>query len=94
MRLATYAAKLLAAASPDGPRPGAGAVQNEVESVFARLPDEASLEKQVCLSLARTVEQGGTPGIAAGKELLVEIRWAKLHFGLDDEDDEDEDDFS
>src|SRR6266581_6621805 len=72
MALATYAARLLSAPVPDAPGPGAGAVQNEVECAFAHLSAGASLEKEVCLALARTVELGGTPGIAAGKELLTE----------------------
>jgi len=56
--------------------------------VFAHLPDEASLEKEICLALARTVELGGTPGIAAGKELLSEIRYATLHYAAYDDEDE------
>jgi len=88
--LATYAARLLSEPVTDAPGPGAGAVRNEVECVFAHLPDEASLEKEICLALARTVELGGTPGIAAGKELLSEIRYATLHYAAyDDEDDGD-----
>jgi HicB family len=90
--LATYAAQLLSGPVISAPGPGAGAVQNEVECVFSSLSDEASLEKEVCLALARTVELGGTPGIAAGKELLTEIRWAMRRFALEWDDDEDEDD--
>ncbi len=91
MALATYAARLLSAPVPDAPGPGAGAVQNEVECAFAHLSAGASLEKEVCLALARTVELGGTPGIAAGKELLTEIRWAAHRYAPDDDEDEDED---
>jgi hypothetical protein len=90
--LATYAARLLAGPLVDAPGPGAGAVQNEVECAFAHLPPESSLEKEICLALARTVELGGTPGIQAGKELLNEIRWATLHYAPEWDDDEDEDD--
>jgi hypothetical protein len=91
MALATYAARLLSGPVTDVPGPGAGAVQNEVECVFSSLPDEASLEKEICLALARTVELGGTPGIAAGKELLSEIRYATLHYAPEWDEDEDED---
>src|SRR5215472_10886906 len=77
--LATYTRLLLTDASPraaaaDGP------VCNEVECAFAHLPSQASLEKEVCLALARTVEQGGTAGIAAGKELLSQVRWAETFY--------------
>lgn len=92
LALATYASRLLSSASPESDRPGAGAVQNEVECAFDGLPAEASLEKEVCLALARTVEQGGTPGIAAGKELLSEIRYAVLHYLPNEDEDEDQDD--
>jgi hypothetical protein len=92
MALATYAARLLSSPVMDAPGPGAGAVQNEVECAFSHLPPESSLEKEVCMALARTVEQGGTPGIAAGKELLCEIRYATLHYAPEWGDDEDEDD--
>ena len=59
--------------------------------MFAHLPDEASLEKEICLALARTVELGGTPGIAAGKELLSEIRYAQLRYAPEWDEDEDDD---
>jgi hypothetical protein len=93
--LATYAARLLSGPVMDAPGPGAGAVTNEVECAFAHLPDEASLEREVCMALARTVELGGTAGIAAGRELLTEIRYAQLHYQPDeDEDQDDEADWS
>jgi hypothetical protein len=90
--LATYAARLLSGPVMDAPGPGAGQVQNEVECAFTYLPAEATLEKEVCMALARTVEQGGTAGIAAGKELLAEIRYAKLRYAPEWDEDEDEDD--
>jgi hypothetical protein len=89
--LATYAARLLSGPAPDAPGPGAGAVRNEVECAFAHLPPESSLE-EICLALARTVELGGTPGIAAGKELLSEIRYAVLRYTPEDEDEDQDDD--
>ncbi len=87
--LATYAARLLSGPVPDAPGPGAGAVQNEVECAFAHLSPDASLEKEICLALARTVELGGTAGIAAGKELLTEIRYAAFRYAPDEDEDED-----
>ncbi len=90
MPLATYAATLLSGAAPDPARPGEGDVQREVECVFERLPLDAGLEREICMALARTVEQGGTAGIAAGKELAVEIRLAQQRYGPD-WDDEDQD---
>jgi hypothetical protein len=92
MALATYAARLLSGAAPEAPGPGAGLVQNEVECAFADLPAESSLEKEICLALARTTELGGTAGIAAGKELLSEIRYARLRYAPEWDEDEDEDD--
>ena len=89
MALATYAARLLSGPVMDAPGPGAGAVQNEVECAFAHLPPDSSLEKEICLALARTVELGGTPGIAAGKELLTEIRYATFRYAPDEDEDED-----
>lgn len=87
--LATYAARLLSGPVTDAPGPGAGAVVNEVECAFARLPAESGLEKEVCLALARTVELGGTAGIQAGKELLIEIRYATFRYAPDGDEDED-----
>ncbi len=78
--LATYAAQLLSGAAPDPSRPGDGDVQNEVECVFSGLPPEAGLRKQVALALARTVEEGGTAGIAAGRELLMQVHVAESLF--------------
>jgi hypothetical protein len=72
-------------AAPD--RAGAGDVVNEVECRFAHFGPEAGLRREVCLQLARTAEQGGTAGIAAGKELLIEVSIAERMF--EDEDDED-----
>jgi hypothetical protein len=90
MPLATYAATLLSGAAPEPGRPGAGDVQREVECVFERLPLDAGLEREICMALARTAEQGGTAGVTAGKELLTEVRHARQRYGPD-WDDEDED---
>jgi hypothetical protein len=89
--LATYASRLLSGPVIDAPGPGAGAVQNEVDCIFTHLPLEASLEREVCMALARTVEAGGTPGISAGKELLSEIRYVQLRYAPEEDEDDDED---
>lgn len=90
--LATYAAALLSGAAPDPApdpsRPGEGDVQREVECVFERLPLDAGLEREICMALARTVEDGGTAGIAAGKELVIEVRMAQQRYGADWDPDE------
>jgi hypothetical protein len=91
--LATYAARMLSGPVMDAPGLGAGAVVNEVECAFTHLPPESSLEKEVCLALARTVELGGTAAIAAGKELLAEVRYAQLRYAPEwDEGHEDDGD--
>lgn len=84
--LATYTRQLLS----DPPRPSGEAadhpVQNEVECIFAHLPPETGLEREVCRALARTVESGGTAGISAGKALLEETdRLLRLYQPEDDE---------
>lgn len=89
--LATYAAQLLSGPAVNAPGPGAGAVVNEVECAFAHLPPESGLAREICMALARTVELGGTAGIAAGKELLSEIRYAQLRYAPEWDEDEDED---
>lgn len=91
MALATYASRLLSGPVMDAPGPGTGAVQNEVDCIFTHLPLEASLEREVCMALARTVEAGGTPGIQAGKELLSEIRYVQLRYAPEWDEDEDQD---
>ena len=69
--LSTLARDLLAAGLDGGALDGGdGTVVNEVRCVFHGLPMEAGLRREVALSLARTVESGGSAGIAAGKELL------------------------
>jgi hypothetical protein len=90
--LATYTRGLLSVPSPglDASAAGDGEVVNEVRCVFAHLPMEAGLRREICLSLARTVEQGGGAGIAAGRELLIEIGTSQRLFEPEDWD-EDED---
>jgi hypothetical protein len=88
--LATYTRTILTGSVP-GDSPVTGEVTNEVECVFSRLPlPEAGLERAVCLALARTVELGGTAGIAAGKELLISVRHAESFYQLEDEDEDGE----
>ncbi len=89
MPLATYTRGLLA--GPPADAPGDGPVCNEVECVFTGFPPDAGLAREVCLALARTVEQGGTAGIQAGKELLIEIRHARSFYEPEWDEDEDED---
>jgi hypothetical protein len=91
--LSTLARDLLAAGLTDSADSGVrdNAVQNEVECVFAHLPPEAGLRREVCLALARTVEAGGSAGIAAGKALLDEVRVTQRLFEPEDVWDEDED---
>ena len=72
-----------AATSPDD------TVQNEVRCIFAHLPPEAGLRREICLSLARTVEQGGTAGVTAGRELLIEVNTAQRLYEPEDDWDED-----
>jgi len=88
--LSTLARDLLAA-GVDGPAAGGGddAVQNEVRCIFAHLPPEAGLRREICLSLARTVEQGGTAGVTAGRELLIEVNTAQRLYEPEDDWDED-----
>jgi hypothetical protein len=88
--LGTLARDLLAAGL-DTSSPGGGddAVQNEVRCIFAHLPPEAGLRREICLSLARTVEQGGSASIAAGKALLDEVRVTQRLFEPEDDWDAD-----
>lgn len=88
--LSTLARDLLAA-GVDGSTPGGGddAVQNEVRCIFAHLPPEAGLRREICLSLARTVESGGSAGIAAGRELLIEVSTVQRLYEPEDDWDED-----
>ena len=55
------------------------------------MPPEAGLRREICLSLARTVEQGGSASIAAGKALLDEVRVTQRLFEPEDDWDADED---
>jgi hypothetical protein len=91
--LGTLARDLLAAGLAGNNVPGAGddAVQNEVRCIFAHLPMEAGLRREICLSLARTVEAGGAAGISAARALLDEVRVTQRLFEPGDEDDWDED---
>jgi hypothetical protein len=85
-------ARDLLAAGLDGGAPNGkdGAVVNEVRCVFHGLPMEAGLRREVALSLARTVEAGGSAGIAAGKELLDMIDVVARLYEPEDWDDDDE----
>src|SRR6266581_138093 len=89
--LSTLARDLIAAGMDGGApdRAGAGDLVNEVECLFSRFGPEAGLRREVCLALARTAEAGGTAGIAAGKELLIEVSVAGRLFEDEDEDGED-----
>jgi hypothetical protein len=85
-------ARDLITAGLDGAAPGragAGDVVREVECVFAHFGPEAGLRKEICLALARTVEQGGTAGIAAGKELVIDMSIAERMFEDEDEPEDD-----
>lgn len=84
--LATYTRTLLTSA--EVPATEDGAAVAEVERLFSQYGPEAGVRREVALALARTVEAGGTAGIAAGKELLMQVLVAGNLF----EPDEDEDD--
>jgi hypothetical protein len=91
MALATYTRELLSGppGHPDGKVPDP--VQNEVRCIFTGMPPEAGLAREICLSLARTVESGGTAGISAGKALLEETeRVQRMYAPYDEDKDEDE----
>jgi hypothetical protein len=94
--LATYTRTVLeSAAVGAGPavlEPPDGPVQNEVRCVFEGLPMEAGVHREVCLSLARTVENGGAAGVTAGKELLEVTEWARRRYEYEDEDEDYADD--
>jgi hypothetical protein len=88
--LSTLARDLLVAGLNGGASPaGDDAVQNEVRCIFAHLPPEAGLRREICLSLARTVESGGSAGIAAGRELLIEVSTVQRLYEPEDDWDED-----
>ncbi len=88
--LGTYARDLLSGAAALEAPPGDGAVANEVACVFAHLGPEAGLRREVCMALARTVEQGGTAGIAAGRALIDEVRVTQMLYRPEPEDLDDE----
>jgi hypothetical protein len=83
--LATYTRNLLSGALPGDASPGGGDVVAEVEWVFAHQPQEFWLQREICMALARTVEAGGTAGIAAGRELLQMVRAAESLLSYEDE---------
>jgi hypothetical protein len=87
--LSAYTRALLAGASPLGASAGDGSVVAEVESLFAGLPAEAALRREICLAWARTVEAGGTAGITAGKNLLAMVQGTRSLFSdyLDGDED-------
>lgn len=85
--LATHAARVLSGAGQAAPRAD-GDVVNEVLCVFTGLPLDAGLRREVCLSLARTVEAGGTAGIAAARALLDEVSLTERLYSAEDEDED------
>ena len=90
MPLATYTRTLLT--SVEVPASKDGAVVNEIECLFSQWGPEAGIRREIALALAREVERGGTAGIAAGKELLMQVHVAEnLFVPEEDEDDEDMD---
>ena len=85
--LATLARDLLAAGVDAGPvSSGDGGVLNEVECLFHGLPPEAGLHREICRSLALTVENGGGGQVAAAKELLDLAGWVVRRFEPEDDD--------
>jgi len=88
--LATLARDLLAAGVDGGAVPsGDGGVLNEVECLFHGLPPEAGLHREICRSLALTVENGGGQ-VAAAKELLDLAGWVVRRFEPEDDDDDEQ----
>lgn len=86
MPLATYTRTLLSAPSPQA-APGDGAVCNEIDCLFSQWGPEAGIRREVAMALARTVEAGGSAGIAAGKELLLQVSVAEHLFEPEEDDD-------
>lgn len=86
MPLATYTRTLLSAA-PSQAAPGDGPVCNEIDCLFSQWGPEAGIRREVALALARTVEAGGPAGIAAGKELLMQVQVAENLFEPEEDDD-------
>ena len=90
--MGTFTRDLLAAGvNGDRPGPDVGEVQNEVDCLFTGLPLEAGIHRAVCMAYARTVENGGSAGVAAGKELLDLTEWVRRRFEPEDDWDEDGD---
>jgi hypothetical protein len=84
----TLARDLLAAGvNGEGRPPGEGGVVNEIDCLFHGLPPEAGLHREVCRSLALTVQSGGGGQVAAAKELLDLAGWAQRRFEPEDEED-------
>jgi len=86
-------ARDLLAAGVNGGTPAAGDsdAQNEVRCVFADLPPEAGVHRAVALSLARTVDAGGSGAVSAGKEVIELCDWARTRWQPEDWDDDGED---
>jgi hypothetical protein len=90
--LATHTKNLLSDAGskdPDSTRDGE--VVNEVDCLFTHLPVEAGIHRAVCRALARTVQNGGTAGVAAGKELIDLTEWVRRRYEPEPEDEDYED---
>ena len=83
--LATYTRTLLTSAEMAAREDGA--VVAEVERVFRHFGPDAGVRREAALALARIVEAGGSPAIAASKEMLYQVYVAETLF----EPDEDED---
>jgi hypothetical protein len=84
--LATYTRTLLDGAGAPA-APGDGPVCNEVECLFSGFGPEAGIRREVALALARIVEAGGAPAIAASKELLYQVHTAEGLFEPEEDDD-------
>jgi hypothetical protein len=90
--LATYTKNLLSEAGGKDPGPlGVGEVVNEVDCLFTDLPMAAGIHRAVCRALARTVQNGGTAGVAAGKELIDLTEWVRRRYEPEPEDEDYED---
>jgi hypothetical protein len=88
--LSTLARELLLAGLNGGAAArGDGALLNEVACVFAHLPPDAGVRREICMCLARTAEAGGTAGVTAGKELLHMVDVTQRLYEPEDDWDED-----
>jgi hypothetical protein len=93
MNLAAYARDVLEGGvnGDSRPEPERGGLANEIECVFAHLPDETGVRREVALQLARVVEAGGSPSVTASRELVELIDHTLLRYGPEwDEDDNGE----